>query len=103
VSALAGKALVRLVLKDDKVIAEERLLTELGARIRGVNQGPDGALYVLTDGNAGKIIKLVPSERKIGLSIRAMKSDEFKTDWEDYSSKAGSSETTLGDHFKAQN
>ncbi|HET6956885.1 MAG TPA: PQQ-dependent sugar dehydrogenase [Vicinamibacterales bacterium] len=60
VSALAGKALVRLVLKDDKVIAEERLLTELGARIRGVNQGPDGALYVLTDGNAGKIIKLVP-------------------------------------------
>ena len=28
---------------------------------------------------------------------------EFKTDWEDYSSKAGSSETTLGDHFKAQN
>ena len=38
--------------KDDRVIAEERLLTELGARIRGVSQGPDGALYVLIDGNA---------------------------------------------------
>jgi glucose/arabinose dehydrogenase len=62
VSALAGKALVRLVLKDDRVIAEERLLTELGARIRGVNQGPDGALYVLTDGNAGKIVRLVPGK-----------------------------------------
>ena len=60
VSALAGKALVRLVLKDDRVIAEERLLTDLNSRIRGVNQGPDGALYVLTDGNAGKILRLVP-------------------------------------------
>jgi glucose/arabinose dehydrogenase len=60
VSALAGKSLVRLVLKDDRVIAEERLLTELNARIRGVNAGPDGALYVLTDGNAGKILRLVP-------------------------------------------
>jgi aldose sugar dehydrogenase len=62
VSALAGKALVRLVLKDDRVIAEERLLTELGARIRGVSQGPDGALYVLIDGNAGKIVRLVPEK-----------------------------------------
>jgi glucose/arabinose dehydrogenase len=62
VSALAGKALVRLVLKDGRVVAEERLLTELAARIRGVAQGPEGALYVLTDGNAGKILKLVPKK-----------------------------------------
>ena len=62
VSALAGKALLRLVLKDDRVIGEERLLTELNARIRGVNEGPDGALYVLTDGNMGKIVKLVPKK-----------------------------------------
>ena len=60
VSALAGKSLVRLVLKDDRVIGEERLLTELNVRIRGVNEGPDGALYVLTDGLTGKIIRLVP-------------------------------------------
>jgi small subunit ribosomal protein S1 len=38
-----------------------------------------------------KIIKLTPSERKIGLSIRALKSDEFRADWEAYS-----------DHFKRQ-
>ena len=49
-----------------------------------------------------KIIKLVPSERKIGLSIRALKSDEFRTDWEEYSEKAGTGEATLGDHFKAK-
>jgi aldose sugar dehydrogenase len=60
VSELAGKCLARLVLKDDRVVGEERLLTELNARIRGVNEGPDGALYVMTDGNAGKIVKLVP-------------------------------------------
>lgn len=60
VAELVGRSLVRLVLKDDRVIAEERLLTELNARIRGVNEGPDGALYVLTDGNDGKILRLVP-------------------------------------------
>jgi len=60
VSELVGRALVRLVLNGDRVVGEERLLTELNARIRGVNQGPDGALYVLTDGNAGKILRLVP-------------------------------------------
>ena len=49
-----------------------------------------------------KIIKLVLSERKIGLSIRALKSDEFRTDWEEYAGKSGTGEATLGDHFKAQ-
>jgi len=38
------------------------LLTELNSRIRGVSEGPDGALYVLTDGNNGKIVKLVPKK-----------------------------------------
>src|SRR5207244_2064548 len=36
-----------------------------------------------------KIIKLSPSERKIGLSIRALKSDEFRADWEAYQESAG--------------
>ena len=57
-SALAGRALIRLVLDHDRVVAEERLLGDLNSRIRGVAEGPDGALYVLTDGNAGKILKL---------------------------------------------
>jgi aldose sugar dehydrogenase len=60
VAELVGRSLVRLVLNGERVVAEERLLTDLNARIRGVNEGPDGALYVLTDGNGGKILKLVP-------------------------------------------
>jgi len=62
VGTMAGRALVRLVVKGDRVIAEERLLTDLNTRIRGVNEGPDGALYVLTDGAGGKILKLVPKK-----------------------------------------
>lgn len=49
VGGLRGAMLVRLEMKDDKVIAEEPLLTELRARIRDVRVGPDGAVYVLTD------------------------------------------------------
>ncbi len=64
VAALAGKHLARLVLHDNRVIAEERLLTELNTRIRDVHQGPDGALYVLTDGNEGSIVRLVPGSSK---------------------------------------
>src|SRR5260221_170917 len=60
VATLAGKALVRLVLDGARVIGEERLLTDLNSRIRGVSEGPDGALYVMTDGQMGKIVKLTP-------------------------------------------
>jgi small subunit ribosomal protein S1 len=47
-----------------------------------------------------KIIKLAPEERKIGLSIRALKSDEFRADWEQYQESAGDGSATLGDHFR---
>ena len=58
VSGLASKYLVRLVLNGNRVVAEERLLVDQNARIRGVSEGPDGALYVLTDGANGKILRL---------------------------------------------
>jgi glucose/arabinose dehydrogenase len=59
VGALAGRYLMRLVLDShNHVVAEERLLKNLNQRIRGVNEGPDGALYVLTDGANGKILRL---------------------------------------------
>jgi len=47
-----------------------------------------------------KIIRLVPDERKIGLSIRALKDDEYRADWEAYAESTGRPEVTLGDHFK---
>jgi small subunit ribosomal protein S1 len=47
-----------------------------------------------------KIIRLVPEERKIGLSIRALKDEEYRADWESYVETTGRPEATLGDHFK---
>jgi aldose sugar dehydrogenase len=58
VSALASRYLVRLVLEGNRVVAEERLLADRNARIRAVHEGPDGSLYVLTDGANGQILRL---------------------------------------------
>ena len=58
VSGLVTKNLIRLQLNGNRVVAEERLLGDMNTRIRAVNQGPDGALYVLTDGPGGKILRL---------------------------------------------
>jgi aldose sugar dehydrogenase len=60
IGGLASMSLVRLTIKDEHVIDEERLLKDLGARIRDVVQGPEGALYVLTDADPGKMLKLIP-------------------------------------------
>ena len=45
-----------------------------------------------------RIIKLSPDERKIGLSVRALKSDDYETNWQNYATSE-SPEVTLGDHF----
>jgi len=56
--ALADGSLIRLSLDGDKITGEERLLKELGARVRDVRVGPDGAVYVLTDETDGKLLRL---------------------------------------------
>jgi glucose/arabinose dehydrogenase len=61
VAALAGKHVVRMTLEGERVIGEERLLTSMDTRMRDVRQGPDGALYVMTDGDNGRILRLVPA------------------------------------------
>jgi len=58
--ALAGTALHRLVLEGEQVVAEEKLLGDLGERIRDVRQGPDGAVWLLTDDPRGRILRLTP-------------------------------------------
>lgn len=60
VGALKAERVVRLVLNGEHVVAEEVLLADRHERIRDVRQGPDGALYVLTDNDAGRILKIVP-------------------------------------------
>ncbi|UVL05516.1 PQQ-dependent sugar dehydrogenase [Pseudomonas sp. B21-047] len=58
IGALASRELIRLQLKGDKVVHEERLLGDLKARIRDVRVGPDGYLYVLTDDKDGQLLKV---------------------------------------------
>jgi len=62
VAGLSSKALIRLTLENDRVTGEERLLTDRKERIREVVQGPEGALYVLTDGDKGKLLKITPDK-----------------------------------------
>ena len=60
VGALRGEMLVRLTLDGRKVVGEERLLSRMSARIRDVRQGPDGLIYLLTDNNDGRVVRLDP-------------------------------------------
>lgn len=60
VGGLAGQQLTRLMLKDGEVVGEEKLLVDQDERIRDVRQGPDGALWVLTDDPNGKLLKITP-------------------------------------------
>ena len=55
---LRGMGIARLTLDGQRVTGEERLLGTLQARIRDVRQGPDGWLYVLTDGVEGQVLRL---------------------------------------------
>lgn len=52
--------LVRLSIDGEKVTGEERLLVDQKDAVRDVRQGPDGALYIVTDGAQGRVYKLVP-------------------------------------------
>jgi aldose sugar dehydrogenase len=60
--ALLGKHLIRLRIRQDRVVFEEPLLTELKVRIRDVRQGPDGLIYVLTDEDNGQLLRMLPKE-----------------------------------------
>jgi glucose/arabinose dehydrogenase len=63
IGGLASQNLVRLQIEGEKVVGEERLLQDLQPQregIRDVVQGPDGALYLLTNSAKGRVLKLVP-------------------------------------------
>lgn len=62
VGALRDQRLVRLVVEDGRVTGEEHLLGDRGQRIRDVRQGPDGALYLVTDQSDGELWKLTPRD-----------------------------------------
>jgi glucose/arabinose dehydrogenase len=60
VGALVNKDVHRLDMEDGKIVAEESLFGELDERIRDVRAGPDGFLYLLTDSEKGKLIRVRP-------------------------------------------
>jgi glucose/arabinose dehydrogenase len=61
IGGLRVQSLVRLVLKNDRVVGEERLLADRKERIRDVIEGPAGELYLLTDAADGKLLKVAPA------------------------------------------
>jgi glucose/arabinose dehydrogenase len=61
--ALADRNLIRLSLDGDRITGEERLLLDLGARIRDVRVGANGDVYVLTDEADGRLLRLRPPSR----------------------------------------
>lgn len=60
VAALKFQYLARLQLKDGKVVAEHKLLPDVGQRLRDVRQGPDGWLYLVTDSSEGRLLRVKP-------------------------------------------
>ena len=108
-------AIIEVLVKvGDTIEGKITRMTNFGAFVE-LDEGIEGLIHVseFDDSHGGekislevgatsqmKIIKLSPSERKIGLSIRALKSDEFRTDWETYQESEGTGTATLGDHFR---
>jgi glucose/arabinose dehydrogenase len=60
VGGMGGKFLVRLVLQNGRVVGEEHLLADRAQRVRDVRQGPDGALYIVTDQAKGELWRVTP-------------------------------------------
>lgn len=60
IGALKDRELIRLQLEGDSIVSEERLLSDMDARIRDVRVGPDGNVYVLTDAENGALYRVSP-------------------------------------------
>jgi glucose/arabinose dehydrogenase len=61
IGALSGQALIRVALRGDQAAKADQW--DMGARIREVEQGPDGAIYLLEDGSGGRLLRLAPARR----------------------------------------
>jgi glucose/arabinose dehydrogenase len=62
VGGLVSQDVARLTLDSERVTGEERLLRGINERIRDVRAGPDGALYLVTDNAAGRVLKVTPAK-----------------------------------------
>ena len=62
VAALAEKSVRRLVMSNGTVLSQETMFTELDERIREVREGPDGNLYLLSDSDEGRVLRVSPGK-----------------------------------------
>ena len=60
IAGLASRAIIRVEIDGDEAREAERF--DLGARVREVEQGPDGAVWVLEDNDGGRLLKLSPRD-----------------------------------------
>jgi glucose/arabinose dehydrogenase len=60
IGSLGQQRLVRLIINNNRVTGEEHLLVDRGQRVRDVRQGPDGALYIVTDQSNGELWRITP-------------------------------------------
>ena len=60
IGGLASQALIRVDIERDAATEAERF--DMGQRIREVEQGPDGAIYLLEDGQGGRMLRLTPAK-----------------------------------------
>lgn len=63
VGAMSGRQLVRLEMKNGRVVGEEKLLMDRCKRTKDVHEGPDGLIYVVTDESPSEILKIVPAKK----------------------------------------
>jgi glucose/arabinose dehydrogenase len=62
VTALVAREVRRVTLEGERVTGQEPLFGEIGERLRCIETGPDGALYVLTDSARGQVLRITPTE-----------------------------------------
>jgi glucose/arabinose dehydrogenase len=61
IGGLASESLVRLTFANGAVSSEERF--DMDDRIRDVQQGADGLIYLITDSGSGRILRVRPRSR----------------------------------------
>jgi glucose/arabinose dehydrogenase len=64
IASLTPGGLVRLEMRDGRVVKEERYLGDLRERFRDVQQGPDGFVYVVTDNPNGRVLRIRPTTER---------------------------------------
>lgn len=62
IAGLVDRAVRRLKLEHGEIVEEEKLFDNLDRRVRDVRNGPDGALYLLTDHSDGELLRITPAD-----------------------------------------